>query len=71
MDHYVKKQVLYDTVELMLQGRQLGGVFFLGRYFRSLIRIHPSEDANNRELYKNLKELRHYFFSITKGQYAI
>lgn len=71
VDQHVKKQVLFDAVDLMLQAREKGGVHALGETFRSLTRVHPSPDEKSCEIYGNLKDLRHYFLSLTRGMLYI
>lgn len=71
VDQYVKKRVLFDTVDLMLNAREMGGAHLLGSQFRSLTRVHPSQDSTDKEIYDKIRDLRYLFLAVTKGKFEM
>ena len=67
VDEYVKKQVLYDTITLMLKQRKKG-IENIENRFNNMSRIFPCEDEESIDMYESVKELRLFFLSITKGK---
>lgn len=69
VDHYVKKQVLFDAVSLMLQESQpMEDSQPLAERFRSLSRVYPSQVPMNADLYFKIKDLRRLFMKVTQGK---
>ena len=68
VDSYVKKQVMFDAITLMLHARELGGVHLMDNQFRSLSRLYPSADPADMEVYDRLRDIRYLFLAITKGK---
>lgn len=67
VDEHVKKQVLTDSLKLMLKARKQG-IDNIDDRFRNMTRIFPCEDEGAADIFENVKDLRLFFLTLTKGK---
>ena len=68
VDRYVKTTVLFDTINLMVRAKDLGGAHLVGDRYRSLTRLFPSENPEHMEVHDRLRDLRILYMTVTRGR---
>ena len=68
VDYYVKKQVLFDTINVMMAAKRKEGMHNVEDEFGSLVRVHPCYEEVDVHIYDCLKEVRNFFLKVTKGK---
>ena len=67
VDEYVKKQVISDSIDLMIKAKRID-IENIDDRFNNMQRVFPSEDSDDQMMFESIREIRYFFLDISKGK---